>query len=599
MAEELILDAHLGLTNIIGKKEVSTIMVDTLIQLKDALSDHAGPYSEFATITDLNDPSNIATHTKDGINIVRHIHYASPMQEFIRRTLMYIGDKAENSAGDATTASMIMTAAAMEYLLKSDIISQYTFSELINQFDIFINNIDIAIKKRTYTIDKMLEITDNTTDKDVSKFISYCQAYTSSHGDTSLADIISQIFGIMPEESWNYIGCQRSRFETDTRLSIDWDNSQYSMNSEIFKPTMLNKMSGTQYVSDNADLIVLPYEISESFFPIQEFRTFLKKYENDKDLIILMPSGCPGNFYMEIESLIKNKNRIVIFQHYNAPGIEPNLEGVCLVSGYKRESLIDTLVVVRDVKCTFKYKVLSFDGLYDNPDNSIIHPNAKTGYLAKQIEELKTHIDLMAVEINGMESSNTIQTLKKYYLKLLLTRRPVIRIGGNSHDNSTLIDIVKDTICAVSSTLKHGFTFTQNVTLYNALCELQENLPLDDSRELHKVLIDAFIDSIDVYRECLFKHRKKKDNFNKKFNKLGMLFDFFLPIEENDEINTLIKNDSYDEFIKRQFNSDSPIVIQPGNVDTQLISRFGEVALKFLKSNKILVPNSVMLNANK
>ena len=598
MAAELILDANLGLTNIIGEKEVNSIMVDTFTQIKDELSDHCGPYSKFAMLSDLTNPTNVVIHTKDGINIVRHMHYASPMQEFIRKTLMYIGDKAEKTAGDATTASMIMTASAMEFLLQSEVLDNYTYSEIVHQFDIFLNNISINIDKNKYTIDGLVELLSDQeiTKAEVIKFVSHSQAYTSSHGDKTLSNIIGDIFSIMPEETWNYIGCQRSRFETDTKLSIDWDNSQYSMDAEIFNDKALNKMSGTQYGVESADLIVFPYQISGNFFPLQTFKQYMSEYKNDKDLIIVLPNAADSSFYMELDNYAKLNNRITVFQYYNSHGTIPNLEGLSLVCGFKKEYLSEKLVLVHDVKCEFKYKRLYFNNLYEDMEDGIIHPEAKNGYLKKVLDEIEKEIEIMSTEITGMESSKTVEMLKKYYLKLLLVKRPTITIGGNSHDNSILVDIVKDTLCAVCATLKHGFTFTQNVTLYGVLQNIKTDLPSDNSRDLHKILIEAFEHAISAYRNCLFKHRKVKDSFNKKFNKDGVLFDFFLSVEANETIREYIKEFSITDFVKKQFQDDGYLIIQPGNVDAQLISRFGEVALKFLKSNKILVPNSVMMN---
>ena len=190
------MDVNFGISNRLEKAEFEKMMTETLTDLANVLKDHCGPYGKFSAITSVTDPSAEPVFTKDGINILRAIHYASPVQEFVRHTLMYMGSRVETSAGDGTTSAMIIMAIAMVKLLKNLKKINCTYQDLVDVYNISIaKQLDNRYKDMTYTVDYLTDkVYERYSDwckktdkaginKMVIKRIAYSQAYTSSHGD--------------------------------------------------------------------------------------------------------------------------------------------------------------------------------------------------------------------------------------------------------------------------------------------------------------------------------------------------------------------------------------------------------------------------------
>ena len=101
-----IVNANIGVTNILESNDIYTIMLDTFTDIVRVLSDHCGPYGKFAMITSATNRVAEPVFTKDGIGIVRAMEYMSVMQEYVRNTLAYMGSRVETAAGDGTTSSI-------------------------------------------------------------------------------------------------------------------------------------------------------------------------------------------------------------------------------------------------------------------------------------------------------------------------------------------------------------------------------------------------------------------------------------------------------------------------------------------------------------
>ena len=74
-----IINANVNVTNRIESEDLRKIMMDTFDDIATVLSDHCGPYGQFAMI--VNPANKIAepVFTKDGIGIVRAMEYMSPI----------------------------------------------------------------------------------------------------------------------------------------------------------------------------------------------------------------------------------------------------------------------------------------------------------------------------------------------------------------------------------------------------------------------------------------------------------------------------------------------------------------------------------------
>ena len=110
-----ILNANLGVTNVIEQDVINTDLKRVTDNLFQILKHHYGPYSGFAAIDD-GQPYTESTFTKDGIGIVNAIRFVAPQEEWVRKTISYIGKRMENSVGDGTTSAMMFTCAMLHHM---------------------------------------------------------------------------------------------------------------------------------------------------------------------------------------------------------------------------------------------------------------------------------------------------------------------------------------------------------------------------------------------------------------------------------------------------------------------------------------------------
>ena len=111
-APRAILNANRGISNVIEQKVINTDLRRVSDNIFNVLKHHYGPYSGFAAKDD-GQPLNETIFTKDGIGIIRAIQYASPQEEWVRKTIAYIGSRMESSVGDGTTSAMMFTSVAI------------------------------------------------------------------------------------------------------------------------------------------------------------------------------------------------------------------------------------------------------------------------------------------------------------------------------------------------------------------------------------------------------------------------------------------------------------------------------------------------------
>jgi len=581
----LVLNSNVGLTNVIEGKKLNKLMISTFKDIKKKLSDHCGPYGNFAILTDPTDPTNTAVHTKDGINIVRNMYYASPIQEFIRRTIMYLGTKAENLAGDGTTASMIFAVSALEYILKKKSLDKYTFNELKDLFEDFLEALAWLYTDEIVTLNEYSRFSKKGDSADIDD-IAFSQAYTSSHGNEKVSRIVAECFSKMPKETWGFISCERSRLETTKDISLEWDDSQCSFPALALKNSMMNCSQNSAYVSSECDLLILPFEPTERQFIYSYFNKFLDDYDNEKDLVIIVPTATSCQLQTKLDAFSEKNNKVAIFKYFISHQELPELECLTLLSGFEKKDMYSKLLIKRGVDVSYRDKTIRFKNLYPGTDD-IINPLSKVGDIAETLKDITQCIELEQMDNANVGNSKKVISLKKYYLKLFLQKRCKIIIGGAAHDNSALVDPVQDTIIAVYNTLTNGFVFSQNYSLRRALTRVKTTNPE------FKVFAKAFLYSIDEYRKCLFKF-SPNDSFKKKFNRPFTIFNFLEKESKNNIVVNEWKKRGTSKIIEQFSKTNEPLIIQPSNIDLAILKRFAEISLKFIKSSRVLVPNSVV-----
>ena len=580
-----VINSNLDTTNIIESDDINGTMLDTFTKLADILSDYCGPYGKYAIISDPLHPTMEPVFTKDGINIVRAIEFMAPMQRFVKNMVAYIGQRIEHVAGDGTTSSMIITATMLREILKglTKHNVHYTYDQFCTVFTNWVNDISKFYDDEILTIDKIKKLL-NCDDPTAIGYIAKSQAYTSSHGDEEITNAIEEMFSAVPPEGWGYISFDREQFETTKRIKVDIDKNQYSLQVAVFNKKVLNAEMGVKYSANHGDLLVVNTDFNQSnTIMFSRVNQVMEEHaKQHKPLIIVTHSVTDASVQLFLNSFIDKypTSNLGIFTVLSGNMLLNHLVGLGLCGGLTFRQMLceeDELPLIEDVSVEYKDGCLTINNLYDNPENKGIHPfvgDSNHPEYNKYLEELKANIKQITND-PGVLSAKQLTEFKKIYNKLYLTRRVAVKIGGNSHDNAAMMDVVNDCLASVKASLTKGFVSGGNRTLLKVLNKVND-YQITTSREdaLYSIITDAAIKAIKQVHVALLKYAP--DDISLKH---AEFFDILT--------NTYSSIKNIDRY---------PLIIQPANIDIDMLKRFAEVAFKFINCNRIVIPGAVLLN---
>lgn len=597
-----IFNANLDITNITPKKDIDKILLNTFEYIAKTLEDHCGPYGGFAIINDPLRPTEEPMFTKDGINIVRNLEFASPMQEFVKKNLAYVGSRIESAAGDGTTSAMIMAAVAQRELIKrlEKTKNAYSYKNLVDAFDAMVEKLEEHYRDNITTLDEICSHNiDSTTRKEVIKYIAWNQAYTSAHGDREVADAIVKIFTTTPESAWDYMFLMRERFETKQRVNIVLDETQYTIDRcDIHRNDQMTEAMGTKCIRKDIPFIASSFNLTEGDYDVQPLIARIKDdIVNKKPLVVLAPSlGDNATKDMISDLMIGNPEHQVAIFYTDAH--DPVVNDIIIVRLLMGDDLGQPF---HEGICDLEYdgEKLMLNGLYENPDGDIEHPYTKDKIKYPQFNEILKHIEGVIAEqkkdVASSQSNYYLERFNKYRNKMFLTKRVFVKVGGSAHDNVSGVDVMMDAILATRHSLKKGFVLGGNRELYKALELIHDTYSAETKyQELWKIFAKSLRIAIETVFKSTCKHFKSKRLRNKKINYSS--FDILHP--EVAEVNIWEHMFTGDFSIPTQ-EPFYGVIIQPSPVDIEIVKRFGEFSLKFAYSRKIVTPGGVVLNPEK
>lgn len=614
-SNKFIVNAHIGKTNVIDNDNINKILYHTFDTIGDVLSNHCGPYGRFAMIPDPNNPLSEPTFTKDGINIIKAMEFVSPMERYIKDTVAYIGNRVEKAGGDGTTSSMIIAVEVLWSLRTLIENNNIHYSQLVDEYQ---NFIDIVISKL-----KENAITDITSkSKEELRNIAFHQAMTSSHGHETLSNIIADLFVTFPEDCWRYITFKKESKETKDLYSMEWDDSDYTAKASIFSNSLYNNKYGTGYEIEDTTLIVVPHDMArDSADYLFVKNSLVEAIEKSEKLAVIVANNVDPVIRTELETVFdkgkRNPGQVVLFFMNAHTPIFNDLNAICALMGkHHYESTID-YPRKENVKITLESGIMRIWGLVDPStivDNSHPdwdNPQTPVGSLIQMCTE-----GLERTEASHM-NTDIISEFRRIYNTLRLVNRGQLVIGGSAYDNQAALDVVQDTLKATRATLREGAGLGGYGTLHATLSEL-----LDYNGSYYfKELCLAFIKGIDKVRENSLKRTPEKYFITTSEDcdfELTSILVKHSESGENDyvDISELTKDPRFINYVISKkgyvFNvlngflatiddvksTDMAVILQPISVDQALLKRFGEVALKFLFTERIVVPGGVVVNDN-
>ena len=598
-----IVNANIGVTNVLESDDIYSVMLNTFNDIVRVLSDHCGPYGKFAMITSATNRLAEPVFTKDGIGIVRAMEYMSVMQEYVRNTLVYMGSRIETAAGDGTTSSMIICAKGMHELLRNLLSSEYAYSytDLEREYKKYAEDVERILRENCYTIDKLLEGIEREADrKKIIYRAAYAQAYTSSHCNKDLAHAVATLFAETPKEAWKYLYIEKAKYESDKQYEVVVDESQYTCeNVRIFPGNSLTDNMGTaRYSKDytNITLCGVPPCVDDTFVDghdvfecIAEAITRPNKEFED---VFICSKDIDGNTLNQLNILFsKHPNTKTVM--FLVDTTDPRLNDIVCMKVLRNDFQMKS-----SFSGDYKFEGAELkitDGLYENPTDSKLNPMiGDKNYPA--INEMLSNIDKVITQIKSQTANRTlneqINNLQKLRLKLLVSKRTYFRIGGAAYDVAAATDVVLDAILAVKHSLTNGFGLGGNKALYvanekhwftyNYENQIIKDLHLKFIQAIHAGIIEVFESALKwVKEECRpsFEAFKSQDIFGIEY----------IPEDKRcTKIEDLTKNLDSDEFVV-------PIV-QPISADIEIVNRFGELALKFVKTERIITPGGLVTN---
>lgn len=584
-----VLNAHIGKTNMIDQRQIETILSKTFETIKNVLMDHCGPYGKYAMLTDPTNPVAQPTFTKDGINIVRSLEFISPMERYVKECVAYIGSRVERSAGDGTTSSMIIMTVVLEALrafVSSNRISYGEFTKLYKRFE---EQICEELEKEA------IKVTEDTP-KDIIKKIVFHQSCTSSHGDLELSEMIAELYSSMPPRAWDYVTYQRRSHETKERLMLEKDSSDYTARAGIYDNNMYNTMHGDGFEIENAELVVVSEQFLTTGRSYQAVVKILKDTIADKNarLVICIPASTDVATRVQVSELlvpVYPQKRIAIFQ---LDTVNPQINDLsCLMAVCGHDFPYDEnhgILCLSGVNVSFKDYVLKLSGILEDPKNKDDNTNPDALKDDSPVSKKLRFIDeiLENIATSTRHTANTqkeVSTYKRLYNQLLMRETYTLVIGGSAYDNEAAVDVVQDALKASREALRSGVVLGGYATLKKVLHDRINSVAHSTvTGSAVRELEDAFNAGIDLVTECVLKHSpepEKHPDIHDMLNAGGKVYDV--------TTNTI-------STIQDITESDNPVIVQPLAVDKALITRFGEVALKFLFTNRIIIPGGVFVD---
>ena len=588
--ERPILDANIGMTNRIEEEDAREVIIRTLHDLGAVLSRHCGPYGEFAMIVNPGNSVAEPVFTKDGIGIVRAMEYMSPMQEFVRRTIAYMGSRIETAAGDGTTSAMLILTTGLRSLLDQLRCSPYIYQyrDLVREYDAFMKDILETIDYYSYSVKKTAwDVVEKERQPEATVLynIAYSQAYTSSHGDRELADAVARIFSETPRIAWNYVTIDKCRMESSRRFTVETDDSQYSVQGvRIWPQSALTEDLGTSRVRNSEDVIISGVAPGTGYEDGQMLlNDILAAVKDRKPLTVICPAAMDTVSFNELKEVFRqNPDSDVCL--IMIPDEDPRINDILCMKVLLNRLDVCTKCVLDYVYRDGELKILH--GLYANTENAKINPNLEDpAYvpLRNMLDHLDKVIAQIKTEVSTRSLNQELKRLQTFRHKLTCTRRTCLKIGGTAYDNAAAVDVVLDAMLATKHTLTKGFVMGGGKTLWKILF-------LDGIYAVHQAALSPFLLGGSLPSEYFQQSVDIAEAF-RDMKRSAVLSDDDLTSKGRPVSDIWTKpSDQYVE---------NPGIIQPVDTDLEMVKRFGELALKLAKMCRIIAPGGVVMSLKK
>lgn len=631
--EKLMLNAHEDITNIVDREHMESIITKTMEQFIDKLVDICGPYARYALLISLDagttkyagTGSNIDNRVfmRDGAHIVGNIEYLSPIQNYLKSAVLYLGTRIDSVCHDGTTTAMLFASILLRKYFTSKA-KQTLRSYSTTQFEALctkeFDEILTAFNKEKITKESLME-KHKCSINDAAAAIAYIQAYTSSNADKEVAEAVSYFFRYMPEESWNdCIVNQIPGLETtDYRVKAELSDYELDFDVNFLSTHLFNHERNRFYKMDDIDILIMRTGIHDS--SIETF-TLLDYLENiERPLFIFAPNGnyVGAEALYKINEIAQTKNKHIAIGCYNPTNnATPVLWSMDALTGKANKRTYDGVTDIEE--CIIRHAKIFIDGrrcYIDNvtPVDDRMTPNDNRHPGEVYPEDYSNYCDMKAFLSSYLDKAqrmhnkiyNEIHDIKKG-LALLVTKRKVqIVLGGLSHDIQAMIPVIEDATGAALAAVKNGIYLNGIYRLYLVLKRMSEEQGYTEAERY-------FIESLkDTAKHCAASTFGPYSKVPERYDVYYTRPNFFETIEKLKDTHSYIdvsqkelKLNSLDNVIKDLINGDAEHLlkvysylkyygyppVQTADLYPELFKRLRELISRLAVTEMIVIPNT-------
>jgi hypothetical protein len=382
-----------------------------------------------------------------------------------------------------------------------------------------------------------------------------------------------------------------------------------------YKDAILCILNDTvRFESPAYDQLKMYYEHGTSYATATSEEELTKR---DKPMILICHNRIDSNTYDELLQMVRASHETETpFAIFTYDAEHPTCNDVTVlqaVCGFDpaSASVKDRVVMVDNVYAKYKRSdKLVLDGLYPKVETedgiyASEHPYRNDPrydyfeHLLSIFDDLQSGYDRLKMTPKEKKDQANYRRL---YNKLRFTKQKFLVIGGSAYDNLAMFDVVDDVITATSKAMSEGVVASNGRMIYHAVKELgQTRVPYDwTCRQLHicKSMIGAISQALEDMAGVAVSMLP--------FGSAGVCENQANPLSIKEWLDNCINMINYngqrvalDSMFQGNDDYMCKLIVQPANADLALVSRFGELALKFVLAERIIMKGGAVLGGSK
>lgn len=609
-----VLNANINTTNILSYVDWIDLCELTLNTIIGVVEPLCGPEAVNSMVIYSSGGSRFNIYSNDGIHITKSIEFASPIQEYIADTLVYIGERVEKASSDGTSTAILCTAyllLGLQKRIKDIILDKYKKSKdntefvksvqyLLNLYSDDLKLILTKIKKELLSFKIDL---NKVNDKNYSELI-YNLAYITSKGNKKLSSYIKEIYKNrdIPVQKFSHYLYMRNQIESKSDIDLLIPEEDVRISVFENKNIGYNYKLNTALKYDDCNVIIIPGIISEDRI---EFLKSLDKYLNSATKpIIAVSLGFDPNILARMEKSFKD----LPFVHCQYVNLNDRFKQNPLelnsilyragLNGYnisKNKPADFSDITFEGVKCIIDGGELFIydenNKYFSNKENSILseaykNDDPKYKKYSELLKNIEEQIDIIKKSHVMKDKNSDFREFSRIYKNMICNKLPTIKIGGKTNDHLYLINVIEDVLGTINSALNDGVIIDGILKiLYLLHIEKESVIANFNIEEITNFIIDAFL----KFYKLNHKNYLDYDKILKEMDdKSSFLKNCFISYNHT-------KNRKLSVFNNKNDDTYEPIVVQSYKTYDELLDRMIEVLPKIIKTLNIIVPGEVFL----